>query len=318
MLFAWAETSSTLPLIDLVSLNRNRFQGPIPDVSYQFGKLTKGKVAVTPHDAKHWNEEYLKYVFEISKHNTVLYFNRGDYPLKIKNSNMYPIQVAKRLSDESRVILWPYNVENLSYLEERYFSKQPIISFVGYNPRLTPKRILQSFPDFLEHPIRSQGSIVRRLGVRAIKRSGLPNMVICRRSYSGIPRLVPDYKKVREEYISSLSSSDLVFCPRGDANTSQRFYEVIGCGRIPIVPDSKISYPFMGEYKNLLTQIRIAPSSRDLANQIKAAWDLLNPHSYSSIQRELRQLFRECLNYSSYVKTFFGVKSIEEIIPYFK
>lgn len=51
-------------------------------------------------------------------------------------------------------------------------------------------------------------------------------------------------EKTRIEFLENIINSDYVFCCRGAANYSNRFYEALACGRIPVLLDTDCQLPF--------------------------------------------------------------------------
>jgi hypothetical protein len=50
--------------------------------------------------------------------------------------------------------------------------------------------------------------------------------------------------KNRKEFLNSIQESHIVWAPRGDANQSMRLYEALSAGRVVLVPNSKMTFPF--------------------------------------------------------------------------
>jgi hypothetical protein len=313
-IFGWAECQNGVPVVDLLSRIRKPFQGPIPDVSTYFGPIHQSSIVLIPHEAKHWDVEYKKYVLEMTKHHIVLCFNRGDFPLKLRHPKLISIQVAKNLGWKTPAIIVPYNIESLDHLPYREHAKRPYVSFVGYVPKLSPGRIFKSGFGIILHPIKSQGSITRQVGCSILKSgNGFETYLRRRKVYGGIPGLHPNPDILRSEFIQSIFGSDYVFTPRGDANSSRRLYEVLSAGRIPVIPRTGTLLPKLPQTNNEFNFVSIASSSRDLRKVVLENWTSLTNSEYFDIQKNLRRTYKEVFDYRNFMHKFFSINDSSEL-----
>lgn len=305
------------PIVDVLSGNKQVFQGTLPDIRPFFtNSKSNADAFLVPHDSKSWSRTYYRYVEQASEQKTILYFNRSDNPTKYKISNAISLQntVGPYRAIHNRIVI-PYNVQTLDFLDFREF-KTPIISFVGYLPKISLKRMVRSLLQNPLHPLKENGALVRRIG--AINLSKMQNAILQPRSYyGGAISQIPALDTHREEFVSSFEHSDFIFSPRGDANGSQRFFEALSCGRVPVVPDTNFHLPKILEERVDITYLKIKTLSTDLESNIISFWNSLNPTSYTEIQARNRRIFREYYSYSTFLLRLFRVKSIDELKKYF-
>lgn len=293
-------------LIDILGGPTQVFQSqPWMIKPYITESLREANFAVAPHDAAHWTDTYLDYLKTISEKVVLLYFNRSDFPRNINIPNSFSLQNHVSKSAMQCQIIIPYNVRSISHLPKRLYNEVPTVSFAGYIPRLVSKSLLQHIKQDSLDGVFDNPNLVRRLGIHRLKHSELQNIVLLRSHYGGARSLITDVRQFRKEYETSISDSDFVFCPRGVGNSSQRFYEALSAGRIPIVPNTNQVYPTIGDLGLREVFVEIAKFSGDLEVRVREIWNKLNVLSYNSLQDHARQLFREHLAYEPFLKKMF-------------
>jgi hypothetical protein len=301
------------PLLDICGGPVQIFQEPIDFSDLFDAGLSNSDVILIPHDAKYWSTDYFNYLKGLSGSKPILYFNRSDQKRYYSLKNSISIQVTRGLKDNQKIILIPYNVFSLRWLPRRPYSSDPVISFVGFLPKLTARRVLNSFIESPKHPLQCNSSLIRWQGLRAIQKSNFRSSIIVRNHYGGAESLINNPETFRHEFIESIKNSDYVFCPRGDANGSQRLYEVISAGRIPIIPFSNTKFPKVidSDYEKLF--IQVSTLSKSLFSEIRNSWTALNYNTYDHYQTSLRELFANHLNYQKYLETLFTQESISGV-----
>jgi hypothetical protein len=122
-----------------------------------------------------------------------------------------------------------------------------------------------------------------------------------RDSYGGAVKSIKvNISRHRETYLESILAADIVFSPRGDANNSQRLYEVLGLGRLPLIPDTEIVMPKNVEsagFSSIITK----PSSSDVEKQISNFWNGLNQSQYLELQYQNWQSFQMRFRFPKYI-----------------
>lgn len=312
-----AKQEPRLPLIDLLRNETQIFQQMPPSISSFLSSEVKAECYLIPHDASHWSNHYFRYVKTLSKQKPILFFNRSDIPRQISMSNAISIQTSLTSPIKMKTIIVPYNIRALSSRKNRLYSARPKISFVGFVPRLGVRRLLRSFETDPLHPLRHNSAFIRKCGIRELSRVFPSANIIERKHYGGARSLISEVNSFREEYESSIYESDLVFAPRGDANSSQRYFETLSAGRVPIVPDTKIFFPrTLGTEKPIMVSCKY--SSVDVYEKVMLFWSQLTKDSYLEIQSFNRDFFRDQLDYSVYIHQLmtFDYNFIQENLSY--
>lgn len=314
MKFAWLPDCPEVDKIDLLTGRRQIYQGEVPDISRYFvDNLNSADVLVVPNDAKYWTKEYLLFITEFSRNKLILYFNRGDFPKKYRIRNSVSVQLFKQPNNLSNVYLLPPNIVTLADLPFRKLHSSPTLSFVGYLPKVTPSRVLRSFILNPKHPILESGALIRRMGIRHISSSSYPTVIQIRDHYGGAKSLISDPDLFRQEFKLSIDNSDIVFAPRGDANYSQRYFEVLSAGRIPILPDTRMTLPKLLQ-PNPFFHLVIDALSSNLERVVDNFWADLSLKKYKEIQKNNRVVFEQSFDYSLCVHRLFSFESIEKLI----
>ena len=300
-----AKQLANVDTIDLLSGYHQIFQGPPPDIS---SYIVKGEVAdalLIPHDAMHWTKEYTRFVQSLSQENPVIFFNGGDYPRNIKIENAYSIQNTITRT-KTNVILAPYNVLTLGLKNIREHTQNPTISFVGFVPNLLSRRLLKNPARTLSHPLKNSSAIVRKFGLYNLEKYFSNSKIIRRSHYGGSSRLIESPKSFREVFIDSIHNVDLVFAPRGDANGSQRFFETLSAGRIPIVPETGMRMPLDITSQAQLTFLSCSTLSFDIYHVVMSWWSRLSNSEFKDIQVKNFQLYSDKLDYRNFITDLFS------------
>ena len=302
------ERFENLPLIDLISGRSQVFENSPPDISQYFTKNNKNFDAyLVPHDASDWTRKYFALLKTVQQEKPLLFFNRSDFPRNVTLPNAYSLQNAVTFRPRyTNVIVIPYNISPLPFFGLRNKSQIPIISFVGFVPRISPGRILSTWRQMPSRPLKANPIVIREMGIRAISKSVFEHHIIIRDQYGGARSTNPNYKVQREEFEESIRLSDFVFCPRGDGNSSRRFFEAISAGRIPIVPNSDIVLPSRIALIENLVYLPVRTLSSDLNEKIQTYWNEVSAKEYLEAQQQNLKLFAEQLNYSRFLHLLFS------------
>lgn len=299
-----AQQLANVDTIDLLSGYHQIFQGPPPDISSYIVKSGVADAFLIPHDAMHWTKEYTRFVESLSQENPVIFFNRGDYPSNIKIENAYSIQNTITRT-KTNVILAPYNVLTLGLKNIREYTQNPTISFVGFVPNLLSRRLLKNPTRTISHPLKNSSAIVRKFGLYNLEKCFSNSEIVRRNHYGGSSRLIENPISFREVFIDSIYNVDLVFAPRGDANGSQRFFETLSAGRIPIVPETGMRMPLDITSQAELTFLSCSTLSFDIHDVVMSWWSRLNNSEFKDIQVKNFQLYSDKLDYRKFITDFF-------------
>jgi hypothetical protein len=297
--------------IEMITGNVGLFQEPISEkLFFEAKTLGSADAVLVPHDAYYFSKypEYLKYLNTLAVNKLVIFSDRGDFPKRPKITNSIALRVAIS-PGESRVgkIVIPYNVESLAFLPFKKLATRPTVSFVGYMPKISLGRFKQALLQSPFHPIEGNGAIIRRLSNRTLIRADISYIGVVRDAYGAFDASNINPTRNRSEYLDSISQSDLVACPRGDANQSARFYETISAGRIPLIPDTSIVLPHVPA--NFLSGlfVNLPFRARKLEILIREYFESIgNQSEYNKRQKDLRDLFLKYLRFEPSVKRIFA------------
>lgn len=306
-----AESLGNHTEIELISGKVGLFQEAINQKLFKEAKtLEQCDSILVPHDAFHFNQypDYLKYLNQLSAKKPLIYSDRGDFPKKPRIINSVALRVAINPGESTNnKIVVPYNVESLSHLPLRNYAPSPVISFMGFMPHVSPRRILQAARQSPLHPIQGNGAIIRRLSHKALVRSGVDYRFVIRNSYGALES--QNVHDNRAAYLEILSESDYVSSPRGDANQSARFYETLSAGRIPLLPFTSIVLPTATINRSTNNDYFLnfhfyAPKIRNL---ILNSWRDFNKKNYHTVQIGIRETYQSQFSFSPFMSRMFSL-----------
>lgn len=314
MKFLIAETLSSSNLLDFITGKTGLYQEPFEaNLITLANSLNSADAILVPHDAYHFasNSEYLKYLMGISRKKLVVFSDRGDFPKKPKIPNSIALRVAINPGENnSNKVVVPYNVESLEFLPFRKFSALPSISFVGYIPKVSPKRIVSGMSRTSFHPAIGNGALVRQSFTKSFLKSSLHFNYIKRKTYGAHKQTDPDFINHRKEYLEQLTESDLVLSPRGDANASARFFEVISSGRVPVIPNTRIQFPSALGNRPDASQdyLLMRAFSGNREREVNEFWNyhVQSEDNYYLLQLRLRESFQKYFRYTKFMKDLFS------------
>jgi hypothetical protein len=309
-----ADSIPGLPIIELLSQEIGLYQTPIQDNLLQIVEsLSQSEALLVPHDAYNFSKysAYVDYLNELSRHRPIIFSDRGDFPKKPKIKNGLALRVALNPGESpNRKFIVPYNVLSLQDIPFRAYEVQPKISFVGYVPKVSAGRIFNNLHQSPYHPLTGNGALVRRITLRKLKGSQLDINVVSRDTYGANKKTDKNLVNTRNEYIRSMSDSDFILAPRGDANQSARLYETLSAGRIPIIPNTNqvLPNPFSQSRFDLGLPLSFSLLSRkSFENTLLAYWGGIGTNeNYTKTQLMIRNYFRENLEFNGFMRRFFS------------
>lgn len=296
--------------IDLISRKTQIFQDPPPSLSpFLINTFSQADVILIPHDAANWTMHYFRYVSALALHKPVLAFNRSDFPRRFKIDNLYFLQTSVppgKVPKQTAVV--PFNVKSIwNGTIRKKTIKRPRLSFVGFVPSNIPRSILKYAHISMAHPLKSNPTLIRRTGIRKIQDNFPESSITVRKHYGGAESLLKNPKAFRVDFERSMLESDLVFCPRGFGNSSQRFYETLGAGRVPIVPNSNIMYPrIISPKQHKLEVLKCRTLSSNLEDVVMDYWSSISEQDYQETQVQNYKFYQNNYNYKVFMETFFS------------
>ena len=111
----------------------------------------------------------------------------------------------------------------------------------------------------------------------------------------------PHDEKLKNEYIDNLINSHFTICNRGRGNFAIRFYQALSLGRIPVLIDSDMVFPFE-ENINWDEVVIKANNESELANKIVLWWQDKTDLDVISAQLKCREIYEKYLTAASFSK----------------
>lgn len=113
-------------------------------------------------------------------------------------------------------------------------------------------------------------------------------------------------QKVRVEFVQNMAQSDYILCCRGSANYSNRLFEVLSCGRIPVFIDTDCVLPFEFaiDWKKYCVWVDEKELPR-IAEKIAEFHNKLSPQEFVELQYECRKLWKEWLSPEGFFANFY-------------
>jgi len=113
-------------------------------------------------------------------------------------------------------------------------------------------------------------------------------------------------KKVRMDFFQNIMDSDYTLCCRGSANYSNRFYEVLSSGRIPVFINTDCVLPFESEidWKKYCVWVE-EDEIEHIAEKVAEFHSALSPQEFLDLQYGCRKLWQEWLSPEGFYSNFY-------------
>jgi hypothetical protein len=231
---------------------------------------------------------------------------------RILRTNLY------RSFPDRKEIATPYAVEDLleSYCDGKHIprekSEMPSIGFAGFAKLTLPQRIRtigKELPNRLKgifdrrYTTHTRGVFWRARAMDVFSHSQhVRSDFLARPSYSGhVKTVVGDMQSNRQQFIDNLLNNDYALVVRGDPNASQRFYEVLSVGRIPVIIDTDCVFPLehLINYRDFC--VIISYKDLDRAPEILAQFHrTVTPEKFIEMQQKAREAYEKFLRIDSF------------------
>jgi len=240
----------------------------------------------------------------------------------VKNMLALKGSAYKHQQLESERIVAPF-VEDLG--EEYGFdtfpktTDQPIVSFCGYagfpnlrtRVRFYVKNFLIDVASFvLFKPILrvyKRGIYFRRVAMSTLKKDNrVKTNFIARDFYSANTKSHShNPKEIRNEYVHNMKQSHFVLAPKGDANFSNRFYEALSLGRVPVLIDTDMQLPFEDriKYDEFIVRVPYNEIHR-VGEYVREFYDRHSSAEFAEVQWKARETFEKFLRFDSFMNIF--------------
>lgn len=112
-------------------------------------------------------------------------------------------------------------------------------------------------------------------------------------------------QRVRQQFLANVRDTDYTVCVRGTGNFSQRLYEVVALGRIPIFVDTDCILPFehVIDWKTYCVWVD-QREIEDLPERVAKFHAGLTPAGFAALQQACRALWEEYLSFSGFFTHF--------------
>lgn len=137
--------------------------------------------------------------------------------------------------------------------------------------------------------------------------SGIHTNFIVRRSHGYHTGTIQVSKESsREEFIDNILASDLALAVKGDGNASIRFYEILSLGRVPLVVDTDMVFPFEDriDYPSFTFSVPFDRLS-EIGGMVNDFWGELSPEYFEVMQRQAREIFLRYLEPKAFLREAF-------------
>ena len=273
-------------------------------------QLTNSDAVLVPYDLSYWykNKVYITYLKSLAEKKKLIILNTGDFISKIKKieNAIYFRPFLNPGEHSPNTIIIPYEIEPM--FTARTFNPKFNISFMGYFPRIISTRLFYTLKNSFWHPVKGNGSIVRKLMARKIKKTNLPLTLVKRNSFSGWKRdKSTNTLNRRTEFFNSIRGSRYIICPRGDGNQSLRFYETLSAGRVPILIDTKIKLPLEDRlnYSEITITLNLYDSIDIWRKEILDFESLYKGTKFKKLSQEISEFYDQNLSMYNFYKNLF-------------
>ncbi len=272
--------------------------------------LDQADVAVLPFEwkaKKQWGKDYDTYLqmavaFEnkalrSGKRIVVFFNNDSDEPIPLRNPIIFRTSFYRstRKANEFAFPGWSIDFQQKYRAGKHTLRKKtavPTVCYTGYvdydaddrgSVFLHHLKLLARWKPPIERTLRG-------VAVRTLKQEpGVKMNFIRRKGFSG-----GCDEATRQEYLSNMIESDYSLVIRGAGNFSYRLYEVMSCGRIPVLIDTDCVLPFDGilDWKRYCVWVDSSEVER-LGEKIREFHERISAAEFEELQISIRRLYED-------------------------
>ncbi len=255
----------------------------------------------------------------------VLLFDYTDFvdrtPKLPPHALFFRVSVYRHHKTEQEIVM-PYFVEDFGKVVRPHVSKpqKAVVGFCGLSRYKSQARALKAHAKWgaFKLALILKGDALpgvhapavwwRRRAIQALtSSSAVETKIIERASYSLHRGSVSgDPEKIRADYRENMEASTLALSVRGDANASQRLYEALSCGRVPLFLDTDSVLPLeeVAPYEKCI--IRVLHDDAAALPERAAAWHAEHTNvSFLEAESAAQALFRKYLRLDRYFEIVF-------------
>ena len=290
---------------------------PIFDIAI---KIEEASFLLIPYDffSIEKEEEYLREAERLSlEHDKkILVFDYSDFDrdINVKNSLIFRTSKYRSTLKENEFII-PIIIEDLGKRYGVTFREKKtklVVGFAGWAAvsvwqyikffiKELPIRFLSVFNEC--YKVNIKGIFWRIKTNKILKNSSLvtTNFLI-RKSYSGhVMTAENNLDVLRKEFINNLINSDYILIIRGDANAATRFYEALSLGRIPLILDTDLIFPFEDiiDYRKFCIFVDFRDVGR-IDKIIRKFHDSITNERFIEMQKNAREVYLKHLEVNKF------------------
>jgi len=316
--------------LDAVSNGFEAYQG-LGYSLYQLTTLAESNFAILPADWRFYEEssehqELAKSLIKaaVTLGKKTIIFHWHDHLPKLDFTNVIffhtSLYKSKQSSSDFALPFWGSDMietqfdGNLPIMQK---SDQPTVGFCGHIGKqdLSIKTSLKKIGSKLGFNISQppeNGARTRTLALNNLTRSPFINtdFIVRDRFYGGAMNDKGEWdyaiiQKVRQDYITNLMGNNYTLCVRGLGNYSQRFYDTLCCGKIPVFvnTDCVLPYDFLIAWRKYCVWIEEYDLPR-ISQKIMEFHNQLSAQDFVDMQYECRKIWEEWLSPEGFFTNF--------------
>jgi hypothetical protein len=306
----------------------------VADLHFEMVPIEEADIVVLPNDLSFFDREVKHHsiqLIELAKNlqKRVVGFFSGDLshlqlPLDMDISFRDSLYRFNRQQNEFLMPTWIEDLTKIngeSDLKVRQKGERPVIGFCGYaapkNLKAYVKTTLYRWRKVLPKqkgtmppyytPPHYTGHVIRSLALAKLEKSSLIETNFILRQQAGLlGKDSNEAKAYRDVYVENLVDSDYVLCCRGSGNHSNRLYETLCCGRIPVFIDTDCVLPldFDVNWKDYCVYINEDEISQ-IDQKISEFHKNLSPLEFIEFQHKCRRLWEEKISPEGFFSNFY-------------
>lgn len=271
------------------------------------------------------HKTYFNYFLDLAKQSgkRVIVFDYSDFHEEVVIPHAIVFRTSLYRSDDRKneYSVSPF-VEDLSdtvglIIRHKGDRVKPVISFCGWASNATKIAALKVLFRNLFWNLRSLFTMNRfllfrkkglyfRINVisKLFKSNKIISNFIIRKTYSGHKKTIGmDYEQARKEYVSNMLDSDFVLTIKGDGNYSQRFFEALSVGRIPLFIDTDSVLPCEDiiDYNKFILRVDYS-RLKDLDSIVSDFFRNLSEDEFVEMQQAAFIAFKEHLRVDAFIR----------------
>jgi len=246
----------------------------------------------------------------------------GDSDSDVPVDNAYVLRTSQyRFKMKPNEIILPAYVEDLleSYSQDtldlpRSKTSKPVVGFAGMADLPIKNSIKTSiksnFFKFLSYfdknyAFFTPGVAIRKRIINVLSSSQkIETNFLIRKTYSGrTSTMRGDIREIRSQFITNIFDSDYTLTVKGNGNYSQRFYETLSLGRIPLFVDTDCVLPLESiiNYKEFCLFVDYKEINR-IADIVYEFHNRITPEAFVEMQQKARFAFENYLRVDKLTK----------------